>query len=220
MLGDRLENDQVNRDAEFTSEGLQFIASGDSLSTSPAGDGGRFDAELAGQSGLVDYFEEFGETPRLRYGVHATILGLSASYVKASAPQDRRIRHANRNVMTLGARLRTFRGNVSQRELAARAGLDITTINRIENDKIDPTVRTVERITGALGVTLAQFFQETTPRGAADGASESRLPEGPFADAIHLLRGEIAAVMAVALEAREMAEEAKRSTARRARKSA
>jgi transcriptional regulator with XRE-family HTH domain len=59
-------------------------------------------------------------------------------------------------------RLRELRA-LSQRELAARAGLSVTTVNRIEIGQRKPIPRTVRKLAGALGVSpeelLAQQFR-------------------------------------------------------------
>lgn len=47
---------------------------------------------------------------------------------------------------------------MSQLALAQRAGLDLTTINEIENGNRDPMLRTIWKIANALNVKLAQLF--------------------------------------------------------------
>ncbi len=56
-------------------------------------------------------------------------------------------------------RLRELRA-LSQRELAARAKLSVTTVNRIEVGQHRPMPRTVRKLAGALGVTTEQLLAE------------------------------------------------------------
>jgi transcriptional regulator with XRE-family HTH domain len=54
-------------------------------------------------------------------------------------------------------RLRELRA-LSQRELAARAGLSVTTVNRIEIGRRKPIPRTVRKLAGALGVSPEELL--------------------------------------------------------------
>ncbi len=56
-------------------------------------------------------------------------------------------------------RLRELRA-LSQRELAARAKLSVTTVNRIETGQRKPMPRTVRRLAEALGVTPEELLAE------------------------------------------------------------
>ena len=56
-------------------------------------------------------------------------------------------------------RLRERRA-LSQRELAARAKLSVTTVNRIETRQRKPIPRTVRRLAEALGVTPEELLAE------------------------------------------------------------
>jgi len=56
-------------------------------------------------------------------------------------------------------RLRELRA-LSQRELAARARLSVTTVNRIETGQRKPMPRTVRRLAEALGVTPEELLAE------------------------------------------------------------
>lgn len=56
-------------------------------------------------------------------------------------------------------RLRELRA-LSQRELAAKAGLDTATINRIELGKQRPMPRTIRKLAEALGVTTEELMGE------------------------------------------------------------
>jgi len=56
-------------------------------------------------------------------------------------------------------RLRELRA-LSQRELAARANLSVTTVNRIELGQRKPMPRTVRKLAEALGVTPEELLAE------------------------------------------------------------
>ncbi len=64
----------------------------------------------------------------------------------------------------LGSRLRALRQerDLSQRALAERSGLSPNAISLIERDEISPSVATLQRLAGALGVKMSYFFDETT----------------------------------------------------------
>lgn len=47
---------------------------------------------------------------------------------------------------------------MSQLALAQKAGLDLTTINEIENGNRDPMLKTIWKLANALGVKLSQLF--------------------------------------------------------------
>lgn len=54
-------------------------------------------------------------------------------------------------------RLRELRA-LSQRELAARAGLSVTTVNRIELSQRKPMPKTVRKLAGALGISPQELL--------------------------------------------------------------
>ncbi len=66
----------------------------------------------------------------------------------------------------VGSRLRDLREqlNLSQREVASRSGLSSATVSMIENSRISPSIGTLRRIVGAVGVTLAEFFSPSPDR--------------------------------------------------------
>lgn len=69
--------------------------------------------------------------------------------------------------MDIGHRLRTIRKKrgLSQRELAARAGLTNGTISLIEQNKTSPSVASLKSLLDAIQVSMAEFFatlEETT----------------------------------------------------------
>jgi len=52
---------------------------------------------------------------------------------------------------------------VTQVQLAALAGMDPATLNRIEQGKANPNLKTIERLADALGVGVADFFPKAQP---------------------------------------------------------
>lgn len=140
--------------------------------------------------------------------------------------------------MTLGERISHLRGRRTQIAVAAAAGIDAATLNRIERGKSkNPSEDTLEAIAGALGVNVSDL---TDPAARLAHGFEKREGPPPFslllgegattADdalgrALTLMRGEIHAVLNIAWEARTKAEaasakadEALRKVARRGRR--
>jgi XRE family transcriptional regulator, regulator of sulfur utilization len=68
----------------------------------------------------------------------------------------------------LGARLRELRGErrLTVRALAARSGFSPSFISNVELEVVSPSIGSLEKIAGALGVTLSQLFSslEASPR--------------------------------------------------------
>lgn len=68
----------------------------------------------------------------------------------------------------LGARLRELRMHqrMSVRELAARTGFSPSFISQVEADQASPSISSLEKIAGQLGITLGQLFSslENNPR--------------------------------------------------------
>ncbi len=64
--------------------------------------------------------------------------------------------------MTIGQRLRRAleRAQVTQKEIAFRAGLEQATVSDIMNDRTRPNFATVERIVVAIGTTFGELFDE------------------------------------------------------------
>ena len=71
----------------------------------------------------------------------------------------------------IGARLLAMRkaAQLSQRQLAERAGVPHAQISIIEKNKSSPSIATLRKILSGLGMTMADFFD-----------SERQAPEGPF----------------------------------------
>lgn len=65
--------------------------------------------------------------------------------------------------LILSARLRA---GLSQRELARRAGTSQSTLNRYERGKVEPSLRTVNRLVHACGLELRTTLAEPDPHDA------------------------------------------------------
>ena len=63
-------------------------------------------------------------------------------------------------MQSLGAKLKALRAEkgLSQRRLAARAGVSNATVSLIESGRTDPSMGLMKRILDALGVSFAEFF--------------------------------------------------------------
>ena len=65
-------------------------------------------------------------------------------------------------LFSLGSRLRNLRKerNLTQRELASRAGISVNAVSLIERNEISPSVATLQSLAGALDVKMSYFFDE------------------------------------------------------------
>lgn len=63
---------------------------------------------------------------------------------------------------TLGERLRQLRTErrLSQRDLAAQAGISTNSVSLIERDEISPSVSTLQSLAGALNIKISYFFDD------------------------------------------------------------
>ena len=63
-------------------------------------------------------------------------------------------------VMKIGVQVKRARERalLTQQELAGRAGIGLTTLNRIENNHAEPHFRTIRKIAKALGVDAATLI--------------------------------------------------------------
>ena len=61
---------------------------------------------------------------------------------------------------SLGQKLIEARGDRSQREIARDAGIDVSTVSRIERGILDPSISTLAAIADALGVPIAALLGE------------------------------------------------------------
>ena len=65
--------------------------------------------------------------------------------------------------MSLGARIRTLRTEqgIRQKDLARKAGLTPSLVSQIESGKATPSLHTLGRLAGALGVPVGRLFEPT-----------------------------------------------------------
>lgn len=70
--------------------------------------------------------------------------------------------------MDIGGRLRAVREGqgMSQRDLAARAGLTSAAISQIEQNKSSPSVASLKRLLDAIPMTMSEFFSEVEEAGS------------------------------------------------------
>ncbi len=63
-------------------------------------------------------------------------------------------------VMKIGTQVKRVRERalLTQEELANRAGIGLTTLNRIENDRAEPHFRTIRKLAKALSVDPAELL--------------------------------------------------------------
>ncbi|MCL4504965.1 MAG: helix-turn-helix domain-containing protein [Chloroflexi bacterium] len=92
-----------------------------------------------------------GQRLRTRNGRHSR-----ASVATGNAPAE----------VNVGYRLRQLRAvrELSIRTLAETSGLSANTLSLIENGKTSPSVSTLQRLAGALGVSIAAFFETSAVR--------------------------------------------------------
>ena len=69
--------------------------------------------------------------------------------------------------------LRTAR-NISVRTLAARTGFSPSFVSQVELNQASPSIRSLERLDGALDLTLGDFFREPGTGTAAAGARSGK----------------------------------------------
>lgn len=64
--------------------------------------------------------------------------------------------------MKIGVRVKKVRERtlLTQEELAERAGIGLSTLNRIENDRVEPHFRTIRKIAKALDVDARELVLE------------------------------------------------------------
>jgi SOS-response transcriptional repressor LexA len=88
----------------------------------------------------------------------------------------------------LGQRVRSLREakGFSQKGLASAARIGIATLSRIENGKHDPTQTTLQRLAGALGISLSALYSE-----AEHAAFEARGRQNEMVDSLDRLQHKI-----------------------------
>ena len=67
--------------------------------------------------------------------------------------------------MDVGARLKHLRlvKNISQRELAKRAGVTNSTISMIEKNSVSPSISSLQKVLNGIPVSIVEFFSEGFP---------------------------------------------------------
>ena len=68
---------------------------------------------------------------------------------------------------------------VSLTDLAARAGMQKSSLSRLENEDRNPTVRTLERLAAALGKRLVVRLEDLPDETANDGMTNAEAPGEP-----------------------------------------
>ncbi len=89
----------------------------------------------------------------------------------------------------VGARLKRLRLQlgISQRELARRADITNANLSQIEKDVVSPSLSTLEKILRALGVGLAEFFNERAEAVPAVVSSEALMRVQKNGSSYHVL---------------------------------
>lgn len=82
-----------------------------------------------------------------------------------------------KNDQEIAERIRELRGDMTQEELAARAGVSTLTVSNIERAVNSPTVTTLNALAGALKVSVMSFF--AGDRDAMDAFIKRKLQQGP-----------------------------------------
>ncbi len=72
--------------------------------------------------------------------------------------------YAEDTKLDVGARLKTVRmtHNLSQRELAKRAGVTNSTISMIEKNSVSPSISSLKKVLNGIPISLVDFFAEET----------------------------------------------------------
>lgn len=67
----------------------------------------------------------------------------------------------NKEMVKIGTQVKKTRERLllTQGELAEKAGVGVTTLNRIENDRTEPHFRTIRKLAAALGVEPSELVR-------------------------------------------------------------
>ncbi|HKZ05806.1 MAG TPA: XRE family transcriptional regulator [Methylomirabilota bacterium] len=81
----------------------------------------------------------------------------------------------------LGARIKALRGEraLQQRQLAEKAGLTPSMLSQIESGRLTPSLHTLGRLAGALGIPIASLFEQA-PQGRLHVTRKSEYPVVSF----------------------------------------
>lgn len=65
-------------------------------------------------------------------------------------------------LLKLGSRIKSIRKaqNVAQVTLASRCGIEKASMSRMEAGKSNPTILTLKKVSGALGVPMSELFKD------------------------------------------------------------
>jgi transcriptional regulator with XRE-family HTH domain len=95
--------------------------------------------------------------------------------------------------MDVGARLKSIRliRNISQRELAKRAGVTNSTISMIEKNSVSPSISSLKKVLNGIPISLVEFFaeSETTEKNQQVKYSQEELMDIGSGDISMLLVG-------------------------------
>ena len=79
--------------------------------------------------------------------------------------------------MKIGKIIKKLRGDMTQQELAKRAGLDFTTISKLEKGSLTGTITTHLKIAKALGITLSDLYKGLEePKGQSFEITQTQKP--------------------------------------------
>ncbi len=114
------------------------------------------------------------------------------------APRAKRAsdpRHRPRVAPAFGERLRARRAAaaLTQAALAERAGLDVSYVSQMERGLRDPSLSSIEALAGALGLSLAEFFEDDSDEAGVNLARSLAAELAPMdaatrRDAVEILR--------------------------------
>jgi transcriptional regulator with XRE-family HTH domain len=84
-------------------------------------------------------------------------------------------------VTTLGERIKALRAEraLQQRQLAEKAGLTPSMLSQIESGRLTPSLHTLGRLAGALGIPIASLFEQA-PQGRLHVSRKSEYPVVSF----------------------------------------
>ena len=92
---------------------------------------------------------------------------------------------------SLGERIKALRAEraLQQRQLAEKAGLTPSMLSQIESGRLTPSLHTLGRLAGALGIPIASLFEQA-PQGRLHLTRKSEYPvvsfDGSPADGLNL----------------------------------
>ena len=78
--------------------------------------------------------------------------------------------------MDVGKRLKSIRliRNISQRELAKRAGVTNSTISMIEKNSVSPSISSLKKVLNGIPISLVEFFTEENNEPEGNSIDDSK----------------------------------------------